>query len=226
MSDTLFKSVLRHRFGLLLILQGAMLMTAAFAQKTLFEEEIFTLALLGVLGAGGLSILRDTHHKTLFMLAGGLTFLANVVAYFTSVALPDMVAYGMDLLFMVWVLYVMASVVLFGREATGNVALGAACIYIHIGMVFAFVYQIIEALIPQSFYNPYMAMAGGEVGHFLGYLLYYSYVTLGTVGYGDIIPVTPEARYFSVIETITGQLYLAIVVARLVGLPNVLKKNS
>ena len=47
---------------------------------------------------------------------------------------------------------------------------------------------------------------------------YYSYVTLTTLGYGDITPKTPTAKYLATLEAIIGQLYLAVLIARLVGL--------
>ena len=48
--------------------------------------------------------------------------------------------------------------------------------------------------------------------------VYFSYVTLTTLGYGDITPVSSAARNLSVLEAITGQLYLAVLIARLIGL--------
>ena len=48
--------------------------------------------------------------------------------------------------------------------------------------------------------------------------IYYSFVTLTTLGYGDIVPTSAIARMFSAIEAVTGQLYLAVLVAQLVGL--------
>jgi len=51
-------------------------------------------------------------------------------------------------------------------------------------------------------------------------LVYYSFVTLTTVGYGDITPVTPLVRALTCLEAIAGQFYLAVLIARLVGLPS------
>ena len=50
-----------------------------------------------------------------------------------------------------------------------------------------------------------------------GALSYYSFITLATVGYGDVTPTTPLARTLAWIEAITGQFYLAVLVAGLVG---------
>ncbi len=49
-------------------------------------------------------------------------------------------------------------------------------------------------------------------------MLYFSFSTLTTLGYGDIVPVSPLARMLTSVEAITGQLYLTVLVARLVGL--------
>ena len=51
-----------------------------------------------------------------------------------------------------------------------------------------------------------------------GVEFYYSLVTMTTLGYGDIVPVTPAARSLTTLEAVVGQLYLAVLVARLVGL--------
>jgi hypothetical protein len=48
--------------------------------------------------------------------------------------------------------------------------------------------------------------------------IYYSFVTLTTLGYGDISPITPEVKTLSILEAVVGQLYLAVILARLVGL--------
>ena len=57
-------------------------------------------------------------------------------------------------------------------------------------------------------------------------LLYYSFVTLTTVGYGDITPVHPMARSLAMAEALVGQLYPAILIARLVSLQIMSKKNG
>ncbi len=49
-------------------------------------------------------------------------------------------------------------------------------------------------------------------------ILYYSFATLTTLGYGDIVPVTTQAKMFSMVETVTGVMFLAILVSRRVGL--------
>jgi len=72
---------------------------------------------------------------------------------------------------------------------------------------------------PDSFGG--LAVAPGhpvEIQHLFPVLAYFSLTTLSTIGFGDITPLTLQARYAAVAEGITGQFYLAILVARLVGL--------
>jgi voltage-gated potassium channel len=74
------------------------------------------------------------------------------------------------------------------------------------------VYLLLIALDPESFHFSRALDAGGKD------FTYYSFVTLTTLGYGDITPVTDPARSLSLLEAVMGQLYLAVLVARLVGI--------
>ncbi|MBU8974573.1 MULTISPECIES: potassium channel family protein [unclassified Lysobacter] len=87
--------------------------------------------------------------------------------------------------------------------------------YLLIGVCWGVVYAAVARLDPGSL------LAGGLVpprGVSMGDAIYFSFVTLATLGYGDFAPATPVMRGLAVFEAIIGQLYLAIMVARLVGL--------
>jgi hypothetical protein len=78
---------------------------------------------------------------------------------------------------------------------------------------------VIEGFRPGSFDISPKLVTGGEVARPLPHVLtYFSFVTLTTVGYGDISPVSSATRTFAWIEAITGQFYLAVIVAGLVSL--------
>lgn len=88
---------------------------------------------------------------------------------------------------------------------------GAIAVYLLLGLAWAHAYELIEYLSPGAF--------AGNIygsGRFSSWM-YFSFVTLATLGYGDIAPVQPLARSLAVSEAITGQLYLAILIARLVS---------
>jgi hypothetical protein len=88
---------------------------------------------------------------------------------------------------------------------------GAIAVYLLFGVFWAHAYHIAAMLVPGSFAGP------AELTNVSGWA-YYSFVTLTTVGYGDITPVSQVARTLSIAEALTGQLYLAVLIARLVAM--------
>jgi len=108
------------------------------------------------------------------------------------------------------------------KEVTADTLVGSICVYFLICLFWAFIYGLIEYLKPGSF-SIEIVGTGFDSAHENIYqkfssLFYYSFVTLTTLGYGDIIPTTPVARSFATLEAVFGQLYLTILVARLVGM--------
>jgi hypothetical protein len=89
---------------------------------------------------------------------------------------------------------------------------GAVAVYLLFGLGWAHAYDIAAILNPGSF----AGVGAGTVS--VGVWVYYSFVTLTTVGYGDVTPVRPIARTLAIGEALTGQLYLAVLLARLVAL--------
>lgn len=102
------------------------------------------------------------------------------------------------------------------REVTANTIYAALCVYLLMAMGWAFAFTLLELLNPGSFKFP---DTPAESHHFiLARLIYYSNVTITTVGYGDITPVSFPARNLSNVEAIMGQIYMTVLVARLVSL--------
>jgi uncharacterized membrane protein len=99
--------------------------------------------------------------------------------------------------------------VLKNERVTWEKISAALCVYLLTGYFWTFLYLMANRLNPMSFRNT----QGG-----FSDLIYYSLVTLAMVGYGDITRVGPLARSLSCLEAITGQFYLAVMIARLVGL--------
>ena len=94
---------------------------------------------------------------------------------------------------------------------------GGCSVYLLVGICFGIAFSLIESIIPGSF------LVGGqpvdpEYMHRLPELVYLSFVVLTSVGFGDILPISRPARGLVMMEAIFGQLYLAILVARLVSL--------
>jgi voltage-gated potassium channel len=105
------------------------------------------------------------------------------------------------------------------KSVSGDAIFGAVCGYLLLGIIWSVLYSAVETTFPGSFSVP--SQAGTHVTTVRpdgGVLSYYSFITLATVGYGDVTPTTSLARTLAWIEAITGQFYLAILVAGLVGL--------
>jgi hypothetical protein len=92
---------------------------------------------------------------------------------------------------------------------------GAVVIYLSLATIFASAYSLIWELSPGTFANVFAQVGGPEE---VGTMLYFSLTTLTTTGYGDIVAVDPFARSLANFESVVGQFYLAITVARLVTL--------
>jgi Ion channel len=120
------------------------------------------------------------------------------------------------------VIVAVLSQVLTTEYVTLDTVVGAASVYVLIGLLWATIYALLEFWWPGSFNFPatFQPAAPTALVPLMKdtIILYYSFETLTTVAYGDITPATPPARFFSVAEAMVGQLYLAVLVARFVGL--------
>jgi len=99
--------------------------------------------------------------------------------------------------------------------------MGAMVAYLLIGLQWSFIYGFIERVEPGSFSIPAEMLARGETGPPatpVSIFAYYSFVTLATLGYGDVTPIGAAARTFAWFEAVVGQLYVAVMIARLVGI--------
>lgn len=99
------------------------------------------------------------------------------------------------------------------RASPVQLLLAAVSAYLLLGGVFAIAFNLVETAAPGSFVDT----AAPERPLVWQGLLYASYVTLATLGYGEILPISPWARSLATLATVSGTLFIAIVIARLVG---------
>ena len=100
------------------------------------------------------------------------------------------------------------------QRVTADMIFAAMCAYVILGLAWMFIYSCIELREPLSFIVSHTGSSPQDMLQFL----YFSFVTLTTLGYGDVTPVTDFARSWTILEAILGQFYLAVVLARIVGL--------
>ncbi|UYU19090.1 MULTISPECIES: potassium channel family protein [Methanoculleus] len=115
------------------------------------------------------------------------------------------------LLFYAFTALVGLSRVLGTRRITTDTIYGAVSVYLLMGLTWATAYNLVEGITPGSF------SAESGAGFTFPAFIYFSFVTLATLGYGDITPVTDQARSLALLETVSGTLYIAVLIARLVA---------
>jgi hypothetical protein len=96
------------------------------------------------------------------------------------------------------------------KRVTVKTVYGSIAVYLQIGVAYSLLYLELFRVDPAT----YPSVSDGTLGTFI----YYSFVTLTTVGYGDITPVTEAGRTLAIFEALIGQIFLVIVVARIVAL--------
>ena len=116
-------------------------------------------------------------------------------------------------LFYCWATWLAAKQVLFSGTIDGNKIVGAICIYLLMGLIWTMFYLSLAQAVPGAFNGLEQLVWYDNFAD----VAYFSYVTLTTLGYGDITPATPVARFLVYVEAIAGVFYMAILVASLIG---------
>ena len=172
----------------------------------------------------GIIIARDNPRLVRLLYVFGLVqIVAGTIYTFNPDAnwanLIGYIAYGLFDLIVIWILF---KYVFETRTITRDVLYAAVAIYMLLGAVFVPVYGFVETMTFELSNGDQHAFVGGSTGEEELFawqdFVYYSYVTLTTLGYGDILPVTMVAKSAVALEAIIGVMYLTIIMARLVSL--------
>jgi len=125
----------------------------------------------------------------------------------------DFVQLFLILGFFIWTTYLAARQVLFTGTIDGNKIIGSICIYLLLGLIWTTLYLLVLEVSP----NAFNGLAHASWYQNFPVVTYYSFVTLTTLGYGDISPLAPLARFLVFMEAVVGVFYMAILVASLIG---------
>jgi voltage-gated potassium channel len=129
---------------------------------------------------------------------------------------PRAVFYAGALIFIGFVVVNLLRFVLRSPRVNSEVLCASVAAYLLLGLAWAFAYALTVQVNPGAFAFNVPQLAGQTMDGPTAF--YFSFVTLSTVGYGDITPVSPVARMLAVTEAMTGLLYVAVLIARLVAL--------
>jgi len=174
----------------------------------------FTLVVLATLYAMEHSRLALVGALVLVVIALAGTWTGRL----TQADWPVWIGMGAAAVLFIYTAWVLLREVLRSDRVTVDTLAGGVVVYLLIGVIWAFAYVLVALVDPAALH--YAAGSGlSGVGGFDDFhtYLYFSFTTLTTLGYGDVVPVNPATRSLAYLEAVFGQLYLALLIARLVG---------
>lgn len=211
------KPIFGSRFAWVFLAQVLLVVVYPLCRGSVFHEQLLALFHALIL----LATIRATlTRRRLVKLITGLG-LAGLLTRIIGAGLESSVWVQLSddaflLFYLIAMLAVFGYVLEKGRVTVDKIA-AALCVYFFLALFWGLAYEVVESVRPGSFaFAGPLAPAGEEPDSSL--FLYYSLVTVTTLGYGDITPVSPFARSLAAMEAMIGQIYITVLVARLVAL--------
>jgi voltage-gated potassium channel len=166
------------------------------------------------------SIFNCHHRKVVKWIASGLA-IPSVILSWVNLIHPSEVIFVSNAVTTILFMFVCVASILYDVVLRAHVTLetlrGVICAYFMLAFAFAYVYFLIEYMIPGTFMFSRTEVSVFSFTHYISEMLYFSFVTLLTIGYGDIVAVKDVGQTATVLEGVIGQFYVAILVARLVS---------
>ncbi len=184
----------------------------SFPNGNLVESGLVTLVMIASLIAVG----QDRR----VLIIAALLLLPAIMGKWLNHFFPGQVSptffYIFGTLFFGFTIYRILCFILQTAHVDAEVLSAGVVVYLLLGLLWALSYMLHSHLAPGSFRYPEGYNSGQEMGAFEAF--YFSFSTLTTAGFGDITPISKIARTLAVMESVTGTLYLAILISRLVGM--------
>jgi voltage-gated potassium channel len=215
--------ILRHRLLIILVALILLLITFPIVHDKFSPFLLILEIFITILMVLGLYIIGATNRTvTVAVLIALLAF--TTIGFNVLLQSKNLLIMGLALEITFFSLTVTTIIrhVLTYKKVTADKIYGAICAYLLIGIIWALIYTLLENAMPNSFTFAHGVSLDYEhvfsYRFYFGPFIYYSFVTLTTLGYGDIVPIAIPAQVFSALEAVIGQLYVAVLIARLVGL--------
>ena len=200
-------------FFILLILILLLLILPPFLDdwvSTRILLDVFITAILFAL----IFAIRSNRAQTIIGVILALPLMITTWAsYFVSITSIGLTTQIFAVLFFGYAAVIILRGMIKNQEVSRETIFSAIVAYLLIGLMWAFLYMLLETIVPGSFSFPDKDLRTIRM-HFR----YFSFVTITTLGYGDIAPLTDKASALALLEALVGQIYLVVLVAWLVGM--------
>jgi hypothetical protein len=193
-----------------LVLVGVIFLLPPLLSGTSGRGLVGDVAFALLLVSGVLALAERGLARAVLLPAALVTLAVDLGSWIVRV--PEAWVEGTNLASLLLLLVVVLGRTLRAGPVTRHRIQGGVAAYLLLGVIWAHAYSLLAALRPDAFAGPASPADGPRA------YLYFSFVTLTTVGYGDVLPVHPAARSLAMLEAVVGPLYLAILLARLVSL--------
>lgn len=194
--------------GALIILLLAAPIVEATEVGTVAVVALFAFLILAMVW--GISDRRPARRIAVLLAVGW--YAASVTNVIAPLEFLEIVGHILLVLLLGFTITVITTKFITAEKADLDIICGAISVYLLIAILWSSVYRTVEFFLPGSFTG--ISQGGMQAVE----AIYFSFVTLTTLGYGDILPVTRLARIFTSIEAVTGVLYIAVLISRLVSL--------
>lgn len=178
--------------------------------------------LANVLIAAALAVSDERRHAGFTIVFAGACVCLTLLAQFTGSSTLRVIQELSTICFLIHVVQLVVRALFQQDRADFDAIAASLCGYLLIGVLFAVVFSLVMELDGTAISMAKLEQSSEAAIHFgdqhTATALYFSFVTLTTLGYGDITPVSMLARMLTTLEALIGQLYLVVLVARLVGL--------
>lgn len=204
-----FKAFFNSKYLVLLISLLTMILMFPLMDEKTFGRFLFSIFFLLIL-LGIFYSFKGSKSVLIFMLLGLFVFGVNLAdVHFKQL---DILSRAISILFYVYAIMLCCKDIYTSKQITTDILLGSICVYLLIGICFALSFMILQLLNVNTLIHQASALPISKPTDFY----YFSFITLATVGFGDIVVQTDFAKSVVMIEGIVGILYVAIMVARLV----------
>ena len=209
---SLRKTLLNEKFTFLLAFLLVYALAAPFFEQIVALDLFMDISLSAVMLSAVFTVYQKKGSRIIILLLVLPSLLIIWVRFFVVTEQILFAVAVSQVFFNAYMIFIIIYYIFETGLVTRNIIAAALIAYLFIGLLGANLYLLVELIYPGSFSIPHETILKDP-----SVFKYFSFVTLTTLGYGDISPISSQARSLSVLEALIGQIYLAVLIARLIG---------